>query len=194
MRGLPDIVSEIEAEMEEGRRVGELGVKSSRAIGRLASSAIRGMHRRQDVGDTVRSMRDEVAKLRAVLGDHPDLYHSGMVANGLKEVAEAAIVEALLRGTPLPGPREIGVPSAAYLLGLADAVGEVRRFALDALRAGDVPASEGHLAAMEEILEALLRFDYPAALVAIKPKQDVARALVERTRGELAVAAPRVEL
>ena len=80
------------------------------------------------------------------------------------------------------------MPSAAYLLGLADTVGELRRFTLDALRGGDLPTAERYLAVMEEILEALLRFDYPAALVALKPKQDTARALIERTRGELAVA------
>jgi len=41
---------------------------------------------------------------------------------------------------------------------------------------------------MEEIFDVLIRFDYPTALVALKHKQDVARSLIEKTRGEVAVA------
>jgi translin len=33
-----------------------------------------------------------------------------------------------------------------------------------------------------------MRFDYPDALVSIRRKQDIARSLLEKTRGELAVA------
>jgi translin len=146
------------------------------------------MHRREDVAALLASMTDEVGQLKGVLADHPELFHSGLVANALQEVAEARIVDAIMRSEDLPSPRVLGVPSAAYLLGLADAVGELRRLCLDGLRGGDLPSSQRYLGMMEEILEALLRFDYPAALVALKPKQDTARALIERTRGELAVA------
>ncbi len=33
-----------------------------------------------------------------------------------------------------------------------------------------------------------MRFDYPDAIVAIRKKQDVARSLLEKTRGEMTVA------
>ena len=194
MRRLGDIITEIEAEMDERDTVRELALKSTRTLTRLASTAIRGMHRGEDVAAAVQAAVDEVGQLRTVLGDHPDLFRSGLVENGLQEVAEAAIVQAIVRDRPLPAPREIGVTSAAYLLGLADAVGELRRFALDALRTGDLARSQAHLETMEEVFDALLRFDYPTAVVAIKRKQDVARGLIERTRGEIAVAARGLEL
>jgi translin len=41
---------------------------------------------------------------------------------------------------------------------------------------------------MEEVFSALLQFEYPSALVEVRRKADVARSLVERTRGEVAVA------
>ena len=41
---------------------------------------------------------------------------------------------------------------------------------------------------MDEIYDAILQFDYPSALVRIKRKQDMVRGLIEKTRGELAVA------
>ena len=76
----------------------------------------------------------------------------------------------------------------AYVLGLGDVVGELRRLALADVVAADEKRAARHLAMMEEVLDTLLRFDYPGALVEVRRKQDVARSLVERTRGEVAVA------
>jgi len=41
---------------------------------------------------------------------------------------------------------------------------------------------------MESFFNMLMTFDYPDALIATKRKQDVARGLVEKSRGELAMA------
>jgi len=56
------------------------------------------------------------------------------------------------------------------------------------MRAGDVAKASGFLEMMEDIFDVLLRFDHPNAIVPLRHKQDVARGLLERTRGELAVA------
>jgi len=103
-------------------------------------------------------------------------------------------VHAILKNRALPGPDEVGVTAAAYVLGLGDSIGELRRLALDRLRVGDVEEATRMVDAMEELYHALLRFDYPDAIVAVRHKQDVARSLLERTRGELAVATRSAEL
>jgi len=100
----------------------------------------------------------------------------------------------MLEHESLPGPKELGLTDTAYLLGLGDVVGELRRFALEHLRRGNVTLASAFLEKMERILDALMRFDYPTALVALKRKQDVARSLIEKTRGEVAVAARSQEL
>jgi hypothetical protein len=41
---------------------------------------------------------------------------------------------------------------------------------------------------MDRIYEAIMNFDYPPALLPIRRKQDMVRGLIEKTRGELAVA------
>jgi predicted translin family RNA/ssDNA-binding protein len=41
---------------------------------------------------------------------------------------------------------------------------------------------------MENIYQGIMRFDYPSALVPIRKKQDMARNLIEKTRGELVIA------
>lgn len=194
VKNLDDVISDLEARLDEKDEVRELAIKSTRTIARLAGGLIQGMHRGEDVTATLQETREEVMKLKSLLDDHPDLYHAGFVENAMQEACEAFLVHAILEGRPLPAPKECGVTDTAYLLGLGDVVGELRRFALTNLRHGDVGAASNHLERMEQILDALMRFDYPTALVALKRKQDVARSLIEKTRGEVAVAAQSQEL
>jgi translin len=71
---------------------------------------------------------------------------------------------------------------------MADVIGELRRFALERLREGDIDRATEFLNMMEEMFLVIMRFDFPDALVPIRRKQDVARSLLEKTRGEVAVA------
>ena len=194
VKNLDDVIEEIESRLDEKDEVRELTIKSSRTIARLSGSAIQGMHRGQNVGGALQETREEILKLRSLLKDHPDLYHTGIVENAMQEACEAFLVHSILEGEQLPGPRDIGVTDTAYLLGLGDVVGELRRFSLEHLRRGDIKLASAFLEKMERILDALMRFDYPTALVALKRKQDIARSLIEKTRGEVAVAARSQEL
>lgn len=194
MKNLDEVISEIESRLDEKDEVRELAIKSSRTIARLAGTAIQGMHRGEDSRAALQETHEEVAKLRSLLDGHPDLIHAGFVENAMQEACEAFLVHAIVQGEKLPAPKECGVTDTAYLLGLGDVVGELRRFALTSLRDGDVASASHSLERMERILDALMRFDYPTALVALKRKQDVARSLIEKTRGEVAVAARSHEL
>jgi len=194
VKNLDEVISEIESRLDEKDEVRELAIKSSRTIARLAGSAIQKMHRGEDAQVSLLETREEVQKLRSLLDGHPDLIHAGFVENAMQEACEAFLVHSILTSDPLPTPKECGVTDTAFLLGLGDVVGELRRFALTALRGGDVAAASLFLERMERILESLMRFDYPTALVALKRKQDVARSLIEKTRGEVAVAAQGHEL
>jgi translin len=194
MKNLDDVIEGIEGRLDEKDEVRELTIKSSRTIARLSGSAIQGMHRGQEVGPQLQETREEILKLRSLLNDHPDLYHTGTVENAMQEACEAFLVHAILDADALQSPKELGVTDTAYLLGLGDVVGELRRFSLEHLRHGDIKLASAFLEKMERILDALMRFDYPTALVALRRKQDVARSLIEKTRGEVAVAARSQEL
>jgi len=194
VKNLDDVIEEIESRLDEKDEVRELTIKSSRTIARLSGSAIQGMHRGLDVDTQLQETREEILKLRSLLKDHPDLYHTGIVENAMQEACEAFLVHAILEAEALPSPKDIGVTDTAFLLGLGDVVGELRRFSLEHLRRGEIKLASSFLEKMERILDALMRFDYPTALVALKRKQDVARSLIEKTRGEVAVAARSQEL
>ncbi len=188
LENLDRIAEDIEREMDEKDTLREIALKSCRAIIRLSGAAIRSMHKKEDPTALLGEARDEASKLKGLLSDHPDLYHSGFVNDSLQELAEAFLLQSIMDEKPLPTPKSIDVPSGPYLLGLGDVIGELRRSALDALREGDVDTAEKRLNQMEEIYDVLLMFDYPSALLSIRRKQDVARALIEKTRGEVSVA------
>ncbi len=194
MKNLDKVIGDIEIRLDEKDEVRELAIKSSRTVARLAGSAIQAMHRGKDVSGTLRETREEVMKLRSLLEDHPDLSHAGFVENAMQEASESFLVHAIIGSDLLPTPKELGVTDTAYLLGLGDVIGELRRFALEHLRRGEVAGASQFLERMERIMDALMRFNYPSALVALKRKQDVARGLIEKTRGEVAVAAQSQEL
>ncbi|MCJ7606361.1 MAG: RNA-binding protein, partial [Thermoplasmata archaeon] len=124
----------------------------------------------------------------SLLAEHPDLAHSGYVESAFQEFAEVCITMNIIKEDDVPLPEEVGVGSVPYLLALGDTVGELRRLSLEALRRGDTVKANHFLDRMEDLYHALIRFNYPDAVVAIRHKQDVARSLLEKTRGDVAVA------
>ena len=189
MKNLEKVISKIESELDEKDQVREVALKSARAVARMAGGILRGLHRSQDGKAELVELKDEVMRLSSLLADHPELERAGYVESALQEYAEVGIVMALLERDDVPSPEELGIGSVPYLLGLGDTVGELRRFCLDELKIGRVSKANHYLEEMEDILTAIMRFDYPEAIVPLRHKQDVARSLLEKTRGEVAVAA-----
>ena len=188
MRNLEEIAARIQQGLDEKDQVREIAIKSSRAIIRLSGSIVHSVHKHEKVDDVMAEAVDEAQRLRSVLLEHPAIWNSGLVEDALQELTEAAIIVAISRNEDLPTPEDLGVPMTSYLMGLADAIGELRRFSLEALRAGQMEDASRFLEMMEEMFQVIMRFDYPDALVSIRRKQDIARSLLEKTRGEVAVA------
>lgn len=188
MQNLERIAQRIQDSLEEKDTVREIAIKSSRALIRMSSGVIHGMHKGMDGGDALAEAIDEAHKLKSVLSEHVDIWHSGIVQDALVEVAEAAILDALVKGRDLPDPEHLGIPGTAFLLGMADTIGELRRFSLESLRQGDVSRAERYLDLMEELFLVIMRFDYPDAIVSIRRKQDIARSVLEKTRGDISLA------
>jgi translin len=102
---------------------------------------------------------------------------------------------ALVSGTSLPAPSDLGVAAAAFLNGLAETVGELRRFILDKLRRGDLEGSDALLQTMDDIYSLLVTIDYPDALTGgLRRTTDATRGILERTRGDLTFALRQQDL
>jgi translin len=109
-----------------------------------------------------------------------------MYSAALQEYSEAYIFLKLVRESRFVEPKEINVPSTDYVLGLADVIGECRRWALDALREGNVRKGERCLKTMDEIYIELMAMDESYMLVpGLRRKCDVARKIIEITRGDI---------
>jgi hypothetical protein len=90
---------------------------------------------------------------------------------------------------PLPTPAELGVDTTAYLNGLGEAVGEIRRYLLDAMRKGDLSRGEELLTAMDDIYSLLVTLDFPDAVTGgLRRTTDMVRGALERTRSDLTLA------
>ena len=77
----------------------------------------------------------------------------------------------------------------AYLNGIGEAVGELRRYLLDGIRRDDLSRSEEILAAMDDIYGILVTMDFPDALTyGLRRTTDVVRGILEKTRGDLTLA------
>ncbi|MCG7844709.1 MAG: hypothetical protein MIO90_04690 [Methanomassiliicoccales archaeon] len=188
MQNLGQIAQRIQDSLEEKDTVREIAIKSSRAIIRMSSAVVHGMHKGVDGEMLLGEAIDESHKLKSVLSEHVNIWHSGIVQDALQEVAEAAILISIVKGQDLPDPEHLGMPGTAYLMGMADTIGELRRFSLEALRRGDTRAAEKYLDIMEELFLVIMRFDYPDAIISIRRKQDIARSVLEKTRGDVSMA------
>ncbi len=186
MKNLKNITHKIMCRLEEKDKVREKALRLSRNIIRECAESIQNLHknRKPDLSD----IKNETKKLIKTVKNHPDLYYSGFVENAFQEVCEAFLVSSVIENKNLPDPDKLGVTYTSYLLGMGDAIGEFRRCALNSLISGDIKKAKYYLDVMETFYSVLMQFDFPSAIVSIRKKRDVARSLIEKTRGELAVA------
>ena len=166
----------------------DLALQRSRTMIRHCATAIRAAHR--DERDLSQEHLEQARQIKEALSeelkDYPDLYHAGYTQDAFKEYAEASIVDALFSDEPLPDPDELNMEYAAYLGGLGEATGELRRRTLDILRHNRSDEAERMLQMMDEIYGLLVTVDFPDAITGkMRRLTDVVRGIVERTRGDL---------
>ncbi|HEY8202837.1 MAG TPA: haloacid dehalogenase [Actinomycetota bacterium] len=194
---LAPIAEELRAVLDAKNSAREQGLVLSRRVVRLSANGIRAIHRGERT--TAEALLDEarhrLEDAGSAMADHPDVQYAGFLHDAAKEYAEARITHALVFGLPIPDPQTLGVEAPAYLNGMGEAVGEMRRHLLDLMRRGDLERSEHLLEAMDEIYALLTSMDYPDAMTGgLRRTTDVTRSIVERTRGDLSTTIIQHEL
>lgn len=166
-------------------------ISLSREIIRRSGSAVLSIHRGEFAAaeEGLKAARGALEGALKVCRDFPEFYYTGPLPQAFQEYAEAMILLALVRDLEVPKPAELGVPPEPYLTGVADAAGELRRYALDAIRKDSIEEAWRALELMEESYTLLKAMDYPRAVVPnLRRKVDVMRRLVEETRGDVTLA------
>jgi len=185
---LKTILKEVKKELmqkDEGR---ENAHQSMRKITSLSKQAILFIHQKKhkEAKKLIENSKKIIFRLQTLAEENPDVIYSGMFSAALQEYAEANIFLGLIQNSRFVTPTEINVPSVDYVLGLADVVGEYRRLTLDALREGDAEKGEECLKTMDEIYIELMAMDEAYMLVpGLRRKCDVARKIIESTRGDV---------
>lgn len=197
MDSLDAILEGVREALETTNTAREHALALSREIIRLSANAVRAIHR-EDF-DRARQLQTEarsrIVRLREQLQAQPSIYWTGYVQDSLKEYAESCLTLALILGEVPPGPAELQVENAAYLNGLGEAVGELRRHFLDLLRGGRVHRAEEVLNLMDDAYNGLVTFDYPEALTGgLRRTCDMVRGVLERSWGDLTAAIRQEQL
>jgi len=190
IRSINDNISELDVKREKALR-------ASRDIVRRSGALIMACHRnapREHLMAMWTELHNDVLKIRDSLSDTGQLLHSGFFIDAQTEAAEAGILVRLKlnEGTDdieknelFPGPGELGVGETAYIHGLGDVLGELRRFTLEQLRSGDMELATWYYDRMEEIYSLLKGLAYSHVSSKLRNKMDTGRVLLERTLGEL---------
>lgn len=197
MTSLEEAGNELVRQLEIKNAARERALSVSRELTRSCALSIRAVHRGENekAKELLAKAKAMSDKITADLRDHPDLRFAGYVQDSQKELAEAFITYSLINREPIPSSQQLGVEPAAYLNGMGEAVGELRRYILDQLRQGQMDRSEEILRVMDDIYSILVTVDFPDALTGgLRRTTDSVRGIMEKTRGDLTTALRQREL
>ena len=191
MTDLSATIAEAAGRLDGLNQAREAGLVACRAVIRASSSAIRAVHLGDSAAVTAKlaAAATALATATEALRPYPALAHGGFLHDAAKEYVEARATAALVAGTDVPTPSELGVEVPAWLNGLAEAASELRRHALDRLREGRIEVAEALLGRMDEVFGELVTIDLPDAVTGgLRRTLDSLRAVIERTRSDVTIA------
>jgi translin len=178
---MKDVEKALQDQLERREKL----LKESRDVISSCSRAIISIH-----GGDSRAASREIARAKGQL-DALRKAGEGQLSRYLvspeTEFVEASAVFALASGKDVPSRSSLSASPEAYLLGLLDSVGELKRLVLDSVMKGRLPTAKRYFAEMEmlySICSPMAAYDHVAG--GARRKIDVARMLVEDTRGLLA--------
>jgi translin len=164
---------------------------------RHCSNAIRAIHRQEfdRAEGLLRQARNLLDEANQAVAAYNELSNTGFIRDAQKEFAEGSFTLALVTGSRFPDPDELNIDSAAYLNGLGEAVGELRRYLLDSMRRGDLSRGEELLEAMDDIYSILVTMDFPDAITGgLRRTTDMVRGVLEKTRSDLTLVISQKDL
>ncbi|MGD0318966.1 MAG: RNA-binding protein [Nitrososphaerales archaeon] len=177
-RSVKDLESHFSDQLERRDRV----LKESRDVITSSSRAIISVHqgKMKDAARELSEARALLSSLKKSGGGPVSRY----LISPETEYVEASAVLALAQGRTIPSRDALGASPEAYLLGLLDTVGELKRLVLDSIMSGKMAKAKGYFAIMEDLYSVCSPMAvYDHVVNGTRRKIDVARMLVEDTRG-----------
>ena len=187
---LKQAFSEINELLETLYQDREKILKLSREIIRDCSIAIKNIHRKEfdKFQNKIEKIKIDHQNLLNLVNKNPGLFFK-YLKTPEQEFAESIAFFSIISKKEIPSPIELKINPLNFLLGLADVIGELRRYALDNIRNSRVEDLNSVLENMDEIYTYLFTIDYPTGVTQdLRHKVDVARNIIEKTRGDISLA------
>ena len=169
----------------------EQALAVSREVIRFSANAIRAVHRGDfdDARQLIDRAGERLHATRHIRDENPEIYYAGFLSDARKEYTEANVTLAVISRSDIPRPDAIDVDPPAYLNGMAEVIGELRRYILDALRRDSFEHCEEFMDVMDEIYGILVTIDFPEGVTGgLRRSTDAMRGVLERTRGDLTIS------
>ena len=167
-------------------------IKESRDVIALSAKAIVNVHTSQfsEAKKLRGESRKKLDELRQVAGTDLTKY----LLTPEQEYVECSALLAIKSDAKLPSRKQLGVSNLSYILGLLDAIGELKRSVYDSIRESDFSTAEKLFRSMEQLYLSLSPFAvYDNIAQGVKRKLDVARILIEDARATITEEARRRE-
>lgn len=191
MSNFQDIASEIEKKLIESDKAREDLMSLSRTILKCSGQSIENFHRKQfeKAKSKIKEAEEALKIVNELQNNQQGDHRLGIISAAMQEYTEAKLLNELFTVGKIPNYEKINVTEAAYLLGVADLIGELRRYILEKLVEGEIEEARIYYETMKELYATFMQVECGKNLVSdFRRKKDVARMLVERTLSDLFVA------
>ncbi len=193
---LKNIFSELTLALDKLDLDREEILKISRTIIRDCSIAIKNVHRKEydQYHEKLTNIKSVHEKLVSIVENNPGAFLK-YLKTPEQEYTEAVTFYSIVANKELPKPSELNINPLNYAFGLADVIGELRRYALDNIRNSQIQDLNKILENMDEIYSYLFALDYPPGLTQdLRQKTDRTRSIIEKTRGDISISLQMNEL
>ena len=189
--GLSSIGATVIDELTDRNRDREQALSVSREVIRFSANAIRAVHRGEfeDARELIGKGEARLKEADHIKVANPSIFNAGFMNDARKEFTEANITLAVISGSDIPSIDDLKVDAGAYINGMAEVIGELRRYILDALRRNAVDGCQEFMDIMDEMYSVLVTIDFPEGVTSgLRHNTDAMRGVLERTRGDLTMA------
>ena len=158
---------------------------------RFSANAIRAVHRGEfeDARDLIGKGDARLREADHIQETSPQIFNAGFMNDARKEFTEANVTLAVISGAKIPTISDLKVDAGAYINGMAEVIGELRRYILDALRRDAIDGCQEFMDIMDEMYSVLVTIDFPEGVTSgLRRNTDAMRGVLERTRGDLTMA------
>jgi len=184
------IFSELSETLDKLDQDRERILKLSRMLIRDCSITIKNIHRREfnQYHQKVQNIKKTHKELLLLVNKNPGVFLK-YLKTPEQEFVEAVAFYSIISKEALPLPSDLNINPLNYALGLADVIGELRRYVLDNIRNSIVKDLNYILESMDDIYTQLFSIDYPSGLTQdLRHKTDQARSIIEKTRGDVSIS------